>query len=224
MSRFKDYYINESFRLFDLDDNEEIDLKQYGFDVSDIDKIARNIEDVFDVGDTASSDETDDLVDMFSDDDDQPEDSGIWDNVDTSEFGEDDVEYDPSDRDHDEEDDILNGPDYEPQDTQEEVEDDDPVEDELLDATPEDPNFDGNIRTVKGACLVYKRLNNSNMYEELWVFTKPSTVKEQADIRRAILAGTDIDLHSGRSEDGSQGARTKAVGNTVFIEITGLPN
>jgi len=89
----------------------------------------------------------------------------------------------------------------------------------------EDPNFQGTIRTVKGACLVYKRKESANTFEELWVYSVDNrNIKVENDIRNTILAGTDIDPHTQRSPEGDQKASTESVGNVQFLHITGLPN
>lgn len=89
----------------------------------------------------------------------------------------------------------------------------------------EDPNFQGTIRTVTGACLVYKRKESANTFEELWVYSTDSrNIKVENDIRNSILAGTDIDPQTQRSPEGDQQASTESTGNVQFLHITGLPN
>lgn len=89
----------------------------------------------------------------------------------------------------------------------------------------EDPNFQGTIRTVTGACLVYKRKEASNTYQELWVYSINSrNIKDENDIRNSILAGTDIDPNTQRSPEGEQTADTQSVGNVQYLHIKGLPN
>jgi hypothetical protein len=88
-----------------------------------------------------------------------------------------------------------------------------------------DPDFQGTIRTVPGACLVYKRKENANTYEELWIYsTNERNIKYENEIRGSILAGTDVDPNTERSPDGDQRAKTTTVGNVQFVYITGLPN
>ncbi len=130
-----------------------------------------------------------------------------------------------SDSDETENDDNSNAEDFfgdeeESPDTDEEFADD--VEG---DEEEEDPDFQGTIRTVRGANLVYKRQIEDGTYTELWIFTSPDDgMEEQSKIRRAILAGTDIPSNRETSEDGSQTAEQTNVGNVTFIKIIGLEN
>lgn len=87
----------------------------------------------------------------------------------------------------------------------------------------EDPNRAGLIRTVKGAHLVYKRKVEDGTYEELWMYNI-SSVRNGYDIRRAILAGTDIPVNKTQSPDGDQTYTIWSVGNAELINIEGLPN
>lgn len=88
----------------------------------------------------------------------------------------------------------------------------------------EDQNFQGNIRTVSGANLVYKRKSDDGNYEELWIYNVGNDIRQESQIRRAILAGTDIAPNQRESEDGTQEEETTTVGNVQFLRITGLPN
>lgn len=88
----------------------------------------------------------------------------------------------------------------------------------------EDPDFAGTIRTVVGAALVYKRKEKSNTYEELWIYNANNDLRKMTEIRNSILAGTDIDPHTERSEDGQQTCDTTTVGNVQYLHIKGLPN
>lgn len=89
----------------------------------------------------------------------------------------------------------------------------------------EDPDFQGVIRTVTGACLVYKRKTEENNYEELWVYNVGGRdIKPEMKIRNSILAGTDVDPKTQKSEDGQQTADTISVGNVQFLHIKGLVN
>lgn len=88
-----------------------------------------------------------------------------------------------------------------------------------------DPDFQGTIRTVPGACLVYKRKEAANTFEELWIYsTSERNIKYENEIRGSILAGTDIDPNTERSPEGDQRAKTTTTGNVQFLHITGLPN
>jgi len=89
----------------------------------------------------------------------------------------------------------------------------------------EDPDFQGVIRTVPGACLVYKRKDEQNTYEELWVYNVGGRdIKPEMRIRSSILAGTDIDPKTQKSPDGQQRCDTLSVGNVQFLHIMGLVN
>ena len=102
---------------------------------------------------------------------------------------------------------------------------DNPNEIEDNDKEPEDENFQGIIRTVPGACLVYKRRDEKNTYEELWIYNAGGRdIKPEMKIRSSILAGTDVDPKTQRSSDGQQTAETISVGNVQFLHIKGLIN
>lgn len=87
-----------------------------------------------------------------------------------------------------------------------------------------DPDFQGNIRTVAGANLVFKRKGEDGNYEELWVYNIGEDMKKESQIRRAILAGTDIVPNRRESEDGIQQEETWSAGNVQYLKLTGLPN
>ena len=89
------------------------------------------------------------------------------------------------------------------------------------DAT-DDPNRQGTIRTVQKAHLVYKREGDDG-FEELWVYNVGS-MKDELDVRKAILAGTDIKPGKTTSDDGSQTYNIWSAGNAEVLHITGLPN
>ena len=90
-------------------------------------------------------------------------------------------------------------------------------------AGEENPDFQGEIRTVRGANLVFKRKTEDGNFEELWIFNVGKDIKRETQVRRAVLAGTDIDPGSQESKDGSQRAETTTTGNVQFLHITGLP-
>ena len=87
-----------------------------------------------------------------------------------------------------------------------------------------DPDFQGVVRTVTGACLVYKRKTEEGTFEELWVYNVGKNMRGEVKTRRAILAGTDIPAQSVSSEDGTQEVETTTIGNVQFLRIVGLPN
>ncbi|MFY0658093.1 MAG: hypothetical protein JXR12_15250 [Neptunomonas phycophila] len=89
----------------------------------------------------------------------------------------------------------------------------------------EDPNKQGMIRVVKGAHLVYKRKTPDGYYEELWMFNiGKESARDEMEIRKEILSGTEIPETGTRSEDGSQSYDLWTSGNGQMMKITGLPN
>jgi hypothetical protein len=87
-----------------------------------------------------------------------------------------------------------------------------------------DEDFQGSIRTVRGACLVYKRQQEDGTFEELWIYNTGRKFQREDKIKKGIIAGTDIDLTKLQSQDGSQKLKITTVGNVQFLNITGLPN
>lgn len=86
----------------------------------------------------------------------------------------------------------------------------------------EQSNYQGMIRTVRGAYLVFKRKQSNDTYEEVWMYNIGKNLKEETNIRKAILAGTDVDPNTHMSNNGEQKARTWTVGNVQFLTLTGL--
>lgn len=101
----------------------------------------------------------------------------------------------------------------------------DEVVDEIDDVSedPEDPDKMGLIRFVKGAHLVYKRQTEDGSYEELWVY-QIDKLDSGSRLKKAILAGTDVELDTLMSADQKQQAELWTAGNAQMIKITGLPN
>lgn len=89
---------------------------------------------------------------------------------------------------------------------------------------PEDENFQGNVRSVAGANLVYKRKTEDGNFEELWVYSVGNDIRKETQVRKAILAGTDIVPSQRESEDGEQRSETTTLGNVQYLKIFGLPN
>lgn len=87
----------------------------------------------------------------------------------------------------------------------------------------DDPDKQGVIRSVDKAHLVYKRGSEDGGFEELWVYNI-GTLKDDLDVRKAILSGTDIPTNQTTSKDGSQSYTMWSAGNAELIHITGLPN
>lgn len=115
-------------------------------------------------------------------------------------------------------DDDLDSEDLDGLDMDSEVDPQDPEQEE-------DPDFQGVIRTVPGACLVYKRRDEQNNYEELWVYNVGGRdMQPEIKVRNSILAGTDIDPKTQKSQDGQQTCDTITTGNVQFLHIRGLLN
>ena len=100
-----------------------------------------------------------------------------------------------------------------------ELELDDEVEDE--DA---DQNRIGVIRTVDNAHMIYKRKDEEGKFEELWVYNTNGRLGDELNIRRDILAGTDIPPKKTMSPDGDQKYTLTTLGNAQMLHITGLQN
>ena len=95
---------------------------------------------------------------------------------------------------------------------------------EIVDEEPEDPDRAGVIRQVDDAHLIYKRQNEDSTYDELWIYNINDQLDDELVIRRAILAGTDIEPNKTRSEDGTQSYSLVTMGNAQYVHIKGLPN
>jgi hypothetical protein len=87
----------------------------------------------------------------------------------------------------------------------------------------EDPNHMGTIRAVKGAHLVYKRQEGDGTFSELWMYNIGDHIDNAIAIKKAIIAGTDIQDNKMRSEDGEQAYELVTLGNAQMIKVTGLP-
>lgn len=88
----------------------------------------------------------------------------------------------------------------------------------------EDPDRAGVIRTVDDAHLVYKRQTEDGSFEELWLYNIGNSVNDELNIRRDILAGTDIPPKATKSPDGSQHYAITTLGNAQYLNVMGLPN
>ena len=102
--------------------------------------------------------------------------------------------------------------------------DDEQMEDEPFDEPEEESRYEGVVRPVKGAYLVSKKQQPDDTYTEVWVYNTGKDYKSEANIRKAILAGTDIDPLKNFSEDGSQECVIDSLGNIQYITLTGLPD
>lgn len=88
----------------------------------------------------------------------------------------------------------------------------------------ENPDRAGVIRTVDGAHLVYKRQTEDGSFEELWLYNTGNSVTSELEVRRDILAGTDIPPKGTKSPDGSQYYSITTLGNAQYLNVHGLPN
>lgn len=93
--------------------------------------------------------------------------------------------------------------------------------DDMQEDEPEDPNHAGVIRHVKGAHLVYKREEEDGTYTEMWIYNS-GKFKNDLEVKKAILAGTDIPKGAAQSPDGSQEATMWSSGNATVVVVTGL--
>ena len=82
--------------------------------------------------------------------------------------------------------------------------------------------YEGVVRAVKGAYLVSKKKTPDDTYTEVWLYNIGKKFEIESNIRKTILSGTDIDPIKNFSEDGSQEAVLKTVGNVQFLTLTGL--
>jgi len=98
-----------------------------------------------------------------------------------------------------------------------------PELDGIADVATDDPDKQGLIRTVKDAHLVYKRTTEDGSFEELWIYNL-NTLRNELEVKKAILAGTDIPPSKVRSPDGTQTYEIWSSGNAEMILIKGLPN
>lgn len=102
--------------------------------------------------------------------------------------------------------------------------DDMPIENDPDEDEDVDPNRAGIIRTVDNAHLIYKRRDEEGQFEELWQYNTNDKIGDELEIRRNILAGTDIPPKKTRSPDGSQKYTLTTLGNAQYVNITGLVN
>lgn len=90
-------------------------------------------------------------------------------------------------------------------------------------ASAEDSNFQGDIREIPGARLVYKRKNETGTYDEMWVYVMSKSMRDENNIKQSILSGTDVEPNSQQSPDGKQSYSMWTIGNRQMIKVSGLP-
>lgn len=88
----------------------------------------------------------------------------------------------------------------------------------------ENPDKQGVLRKIQNAHLIYKRQDVDGTYTELWTYDINKGVKDEFNIRNAILNGTDIDHKTGSSPDNIQRYELWTSNDRQFMQITGLPN
>jgi hypothetical protein len=89
---------------------------------------------------------------------------------------------------------------------------------------PDESPYEGMVRAIKGAYLVSKKKQPDETFTEVWMYNVGKKNDDEANIRKSILSGTDIDPTKNFSEDGSQEAVIKSVGNVQFLTLVGLPD
>ncbi len=215
--------LREEMRAFNLDTDEELDLDALG-DL-DLDSL---LGDGF--GDEAETEYTPldfESLGSMSLDDYNPDDGEFDPDAIDADAGDIDADIMDSGESEESEDDINFDLDsYELEDEAEQEDFDDMSQEDADDITGEgedDGDFQGEIRTVRGANLVFKRKMDDGNYEELWIYNIGNDIKRETQIRRAILAGTDVDPGAQESKDGTQRADTTSAGNVQFLHIVGLP-
>jgi hypothetical protein len=90
--------------------------------------------------------------------------------------------------------------------------------------SPENEDFQGDLREIPGARLVYKRKTETGTYDELWVYVMSKSMRDESNIRQNILAGTDIEQNAQQSPDGKQSYSMWTIGNRQMIKVSGLPS
>lgn len=90
-------------------------------------------------------------------------------------------------------------------------------------ALKNDPKRRGIVRRVEKAHLVYKRMNDTGTFDELWIFNTTDNMTDALEVKRNILAATDIPPRQTTSEDGIQKYSMYTLGDVQFMEINNLP-
>lgn len=81
--------------------------------------------------------------------------------------------------------------------------------------------YEGELRHVKGAKLLWKIKDDDGSYTERWMY-HARNLEELIDGKRRILVGTDIHPSKNRSPDGSQSFAVEQYGEIVWMTITGV--
>jgi hypothetical protein len=88
----------------------------------------------------------------------------------------------------------------------------------------EDKNFQGLVRNIPGARLLFKKQMDDGTFEELWIYVIVPGLHSEVKIRKKILAGTDIPQRQTHSPNGEQSYKVWTAGDRQYLHITGLPN
>lgn len=88
----------------------------------------------------------------------------------------------------------------------------------------DDPNLQGVIRTVPNSHLIYKRQQEDGTFNELWQYNIGDDFRKELEVRRSILAGTDIPPNKMSSPDNTQSFELWTAGNAQVMHVRGLPN
>ena len=88
----------------------------------------------------------------------------------------------------------------------------------------DDPNLQGVIRTVPNSHLIYKRQQEDGTFNELWQYSIGDDFRKELEVRRSILAGTDIPPNKMSSPDNTQSFELWTAGNAQVMHVRGLPN
>lgn len=212
-------------------DVESMDVDDVGFEEFNEPEEDDDLEFVDD-SDLDMDDQTDSEPDLDMDDFDQDDDFEIDDvPEDDLEFDVDDIDSFDSEQDEfslDDESQMDDDPDLDMdsvgQDTDVDLESDgESLEDDELE-DDEDEDYQGNIRTVKGAHLVYKRMTEDGTYDELWIYNVGKNKPAEQKIRNAILAGAGTGDNMGEEGEEPKQPETYTVGNVQYIKLTGVPN
>ena len=78
------------------------------------------------------------------------------------------------------------------------------------------------VNKIKCAHILVKKQSEALAIQER--LKQGEKFYDELDVRRDILAGTDIPVNKTKSDDGSQSTDSWNVGNIQYIEIKGLPN
>lgn len=85
----------------------------------------------------------------------------------------------------------------------------------------DDLKVQGSVRRVSRAKLLWKKKEGDGTFTERWMYLAQS-ISDLVEIKRKILAGTDIPVNKTTSPDGHQGFVMEQFGDCVFLTINGV--